>query len=262
MDVLARWVECVQKPDTEVRLDEAAFLIAACASPDLDLADQMGRLDEMAGRVVHGDVTDLCRVVFDDLGFKGDDESYDDPANSYLDRVLDRRRGIPITLAVLLMEVGRRCGVPLEGVGMPGHFLVRDPSRPADLIDAFNRGRRLDRDACERLLRSVTGVTGRLTSEMVAPIGPHAILARMLANLDGSFFRRNDRVSLGWVSELRALLPGAPIGDRAQLASRLAVLGRFDAAATVLEDASTEVSADRVRDRILAEAVSMRARLN
>ncbi len=262
MDVLDRWSELVQRPESQVRLDEAALLISACAKPDLDVAAVLARLDSIAAEVAKPDVAELSQVLFGRFGLSGDEESYDDPANSYLDQVLDRRRGIPISLAVLMIEVGRRCGVQLEGVGMPGHFLVRDPSSPGELIDAFNRGRRLDRGECERLLQSVTGSTGGLTPEMLATTGPHAILARMLANLDGSFMRRNDRMSLTWLCELRTRLPVASVGDRAQLASRLAVLGRFDTAASVLEEASEASQAERVRDRMLAEATSLRARLN
>lgn len=262
MDVLDRWSELVQRPEPEVRLDAAALLISECANPDLDVAGQLARLDSIAAGVGRPDVADLCQVLFDELDLTGDEESYDDPANSYLDQVLDRRRGIPITLAVLMIEVGRRCGVELEGVGMPGHFLVRDPSRPEELIDAFRGGRRLDRAGCERLFHSSTGGSGPLTPEMLGAAGPHAILARMLANLDASFMRRNDRKSLTWLCELRTRLPAASVGDRAQLASRLAVLGRFDTAASVLEEASEASQAERVRDRMLAEATSLRARLN
>lgn len=262
MDVLDRWSQLVQRPEGQVRLDEAALLISACANPDLDVDAQMERLDSIAAEVSNPQVADLCQVLFESLGLSGDQESYDDPANSYLDQVLDRRRGIPISLAVVMIEVGRRCGVKLEGVGMPGHFLVRDPSSPSELIDAFNGGRRLDRDECERLLQSVTGATGGLTPEMLATTGPRAILARMLANLDASFMRRNDRVSLSWLCELRTRLPGASVGDRTQLASRLAVLGRFDVAASVLEEACGDSPSGRVRDRMLAEATSLRARLN
>lgn len=262
MEVLDRWSELVQRPEREVRLDEAALLISACANPSLDVAAQLDRLDSIASQVREPDVADLCRVLFGHLGLRGDEESYDDPANSYLDQVLDRRRGIPISLAVVMIEVGRRCGVQLEGVGMPGHFLVRDPSTPGDLMDAFNGGRRLSPTDCELLLQSVTGSTGGLTPEMLATTGAHSILARMLANLDGSFMRRNDRVSLNWLCELRARLPVASVGDRAQLASRLAILGRFDHAASVLEEASANSQAERVRNRMLAEATSLRARLN
>jgi regulator of sirC expression with transglutaminase-like and TPR domain len=256
---MARWTELVSRPEGEVPLDEAALLISATANPGLDVPAQLSRLDDLAERVDSPDVPALCRLMFDDLGLQGDRETYDDPLNSYLDQVLDRGRGIPISLSVLLIEVGRRCGIVLEPVGMPGHFMVRDPARPDELLDAFQQGRRLDRLGCERLLQSATGKAVELTEDMLRPTGAHAVLARMLANLDRSFERRDDRKSLTWVSELRAQLPEAPLGDRMQLAARMAVLGQFDAAAGVLEDA-----ADRADEpaRMLDQAEALRARLN
>lgn len=262
MDVFARWDELMELPEATLPLDEAALLISAGANPALDVAAQLGRLDEIAGRARVADTDALCRLLFSDMGLRGDRENYDDPVNSYLDRVLDRGLGIPISLSVLLMEVGRRCGVRLEAVGMPGHFLVRDLGQPGTFIDAFNGGRRLDMEGCRQLLQSVTGAAGTLSPEMLAGIGPRATLARMLANLDRSFDRRGDRGSLIWVSDLRRRIPDAPLADRAQLAGRLASLGRFDSGAAVLEEAATQTTAERVRDRLLADARTMRARLN
>jgi regulator of sirC expression with transglutaminase-like and TPR domain len=249
-------------PEDQLPLDEAALLISARANQALDVGAQLRRLDELARQVQREDLSALCRMLFGQLGLRGERERYDDPANSYLDQVLDRRRGIPISLSVLLIEVGRRCGVRLEAVGMPGHFLVRDPSAPDLLIDAFDRGRRLDHDDCERLLRSVAGGGARLTPEMLATTGPWATLGRMLANLDRSFERRGDRKSLAWVSEFRIHIPQASLGDRTHLASRLAALGRLDAAAAVLEEAAGAASGRELRQRLLAEALSFRARLN
>jgi regulator of sirC expression with transglutaminase-like and TPR domain len=251
----------MQLPEDRVPLDEAALLISACANPGLDVAAQLRRLDGLAGQVEGDGVRPVCRVLFEDLGLQGDRETYDDPRNSYLDQVLDRGRGIPISLSVILMEVARRRGIRLEAVSMPGHFLVRDPDTPDMLIDAFDGGRNLDHAGCERLLQTVTGGAARLVPSMLAASGPWAVLARMLANLDGSYERREDVVALRWVSELRLRLPDAPAGDRTQLASRLAVLGRWDAAAGVLEEVGTLLEGP-ARERVLAEALALRARLN
>ena len=160
------------------------------------------------------------------------------------------------------MEIGRRCGLRLEGVGMPGHFLVRDPAAPAVLIDPFNQGRRLDHSDCERLLHTITGTRTRLTPAMLASTGPCAILARMLANLDHSFERRGDTRALAWVATLRLGLPDLPAGDRLQLANRLGSLGRFAAAADVLEELASDPSAGDVATRLRSDAASLRARLN
>lgn len=262
MDATTRWAALMQRPEGDLRLDEAALTISAHATPGLDVDAQLHRLDEIAARVGGGGTDGLCTVLFGDIGLQGDRADYDDPRNSYLDQVLDRGKGIPITLSVLLIEIGRRCGLSLEGVGMPGHFLVRDVAAPMLLIDAFDGGARLDHPACERLLRQVTGPRTELTPSMLAATGPWAILARMLANLDRSFERRADRGGLQWVSALRLGLPGLPVGDRMQLASRLGALGRFDAAADLFDAVADGQDAADVVTRLRSEATSMRARLN
>ena len=262
VDLAARWKELMEGPEDYLPLDEAALVIAAHANPGLDVAAQLRRLDDVADLVVPADTPALCGVLFGQLGLDGDRDNYDDPVNSYLDRVLDRRRGIPISLSVLLIEVGRRRGLSLEGVGLPGHFLVRDPASPQLLIDAFGGGQLLDHAGCERLLRAVTGSRVELTSAMLATTGPRAILARMLANLDRSFERRADHQSLLWVSRLRLGIPDLPLEERAHLAGRLASIGRFDEAAAVLDDlADTQPAAD-LTTRLRDEAASLRARLN
>jgi regulator of sirC expression with transglutaminase-like and TPR domain len=262
VEVAARWADVVQRPEWEVPLDEAALLISAAARPALDVDAQLGRLDDLAARVAPRDPVSLNHVLFTEIGLRGDRDGYYQPVNSYLDRVLDRCLGIPITLAVLLIEVGRRADVSLEAVGMPGHFLVRDPARPEVLLDPFDEGRSLDMAGCERLLRQTTGTTTRLTPDMLAPTGPHAVLARMLSNLDRAFEMRQDRRSLSWVCDLRLALPALALGDRTQLAGRLASLGRLDAAASVLEQVAGAVTSDRVRARLTEQAATFRARLN
>lgn len=252
----------VQRPEAEVPLDEAALLISAAAQPDLDVTGQLERLDGIAQRVTTGDLASLNRVLFEEVGLRGDRDGYYDPFNSYLDRVLDRGLGIPITLAVLQIEVGRRSGVVLEGVGMPGHFLVRDPARPTTLMDPFRSGRSMAVADCQRLLRETTGSPSRLTPEMLSTTGTHAVLARMLANLDRVFEMKQDRRALSWVCTLRLALPATAMGDRTQLAARLAGLGRLDTAASVLEQVAGEVGSERVRTRLLEQAEAFRARLN
>jgi regulator of sirC expression with transglutaminase-like and TPR domain len=256
MDRLSRWRELMARPDAEIPLDEAALIIAAQADHDLDLRSQLTRLDDLAAQVVEADAGGVCRLVFETLGIRGDIETYDDPRNSYLNHVLDRRLGIPISLSVLLMEIGRRRGVPLEGVGMPGHFLVRDPRHPDLLIDAFSGGRRLDRAACARLLHVTAGTPMELRPEMLAAVGPRAILARMLANLDYSFTRRGDQDAQRRVTRLRAAIPGLPRSERAALAERLTGLGCLNEAAAILE----ELAADPRTPPQTARELRVRAR--
>ena len=224
-------------PEEAIPLDEAALLVAAGADPGLDVSAQLARLDELASQQRGvADTEQVCHLVFKTLGLRGDTQTYDDPRNSYLHEVLDRRLGIPISLSVLLMEIGRRCGVALEGVGMPGHFLVRDPDRPDLLIDAFSGGRRMDHVECARLIHAVTGQAIELSGDTLATVGNRAILARMLANLDHSFRRRSDRNGVRWVTGLRAAIPGLSMADRMALADGLAGLGCYEEAAAHLEE--------------------------
>jgi regulator of sirC expression with transglutaminase-like and TPR domain len=225
-------------PEEEIPLDQAALLIAAEADPSVDAAAQLSRLDEVAAQIGVADTEGVCRLLFETLGLRGDDQNYDDPRNSYLNQVLTRRLGIPISLAVLLIEIGRRCGVRLEGVGMPGHFLVRDPAQPTLLIDAFAGGRRLDHAACARLLRVSARPGLELGADMLAPVGSRAIVSRMLANLDHSFRRREDRDGLRWVNRLRAAIPGLPLAERIAVGDDLAMLGCYDEASTLLMEAA------------------------
>jgi regulator of sirC expression with transglutaminase-like and TPR domain len=244
----------MSRPEPEIPLDEAALLIAAHATPDLDVAAQLARLDVVAARLGPADTEQVCHMVFEELGVRGDTVTYDDPRNSYLDQVLDRRLGIPISLSVLLIEIGRRCGVTLVGVGMPGHFLVRDPDRPDLLIDAFAGGTRLDRADCTRLFQSMASTEIDLPDSLLAAVGPRAILIRMLANLDQSFRRRSDTNGIRWAARLRASIPGQSLPDQISLADGLAGLGLYGDAAALLEASArspglSEESAQALRNR-------------
>lgn len=250
------------RPEEEIPLAEAALVISAHYDPTLDIESQLGRLDSIASRAIAGDTVSVCHVLFEQLGLRGDRDRYDDPLNSCIERVLDRRLGIPISLSVLLIEIARRAGVTLQGIGMPGHFLVRDPATPDVLIDAFDGGRHLDRSACQDLLARVAGPRTPLSAQMLAPVGPRSILTRMLANLDGSFDRRSDRVGLRWVTDMRLAIPELGFGDRFQLATRLAGFGRFDEAAAMLEELSQHPRAGDLASRMRSDALTMRARLN
>ncbi|HWE57333.1 MAG TPA: transglutaminase-like domain-containing protein [Acidimicrobiales bacterium] len=254
-------------PEDRIPLDRAALLISAAARPDLDVDAQLRRLDGLAERVSGDSVSAVSELLFVTEELEGDTSSYDDPLNSYLDQVLERRRGIPITLSVVLMEVARRRGVQLEAVGMPGHFLVRDPSDPDHLIDCFSGGRRLTRGECEGLLKAMAGPDAALTDAMLSTTGPLAILTRMLANLDGSFARREDRKSMAWVCDLRLALPAgvdvmAQLQERVQLVERLVWLGAYDRAGALLEHLAGRTDDERLADSLLGRAQELQARLN
>ena len=222
MDPTARFTELVAGPEASLPLDEAGLLIAAHAHQGLDVDAQLARFDDLADQVGEPTLDGLRRLLFRDLGFAGNQADYYDPANSYLDVVLDRRLGLPITLAVVLMEVGRRVAVPLAGVSMPGHFLVRDKVDPEVFVDAFAGGRVLDRRACQLRFHGVHGADAQFDPAFLEPVGRLAIVDRMLANLEGLAGRRGDPFMLAWVLRLRA---GMPQADPA-LAARLTQVER------------------------------------
>lgn len=257
-DITDRFAELVRGPEARCRLDVGALLIAAHARRDLDIDGQLARIDALAAACPDGGLDVLVDHLAGELGFRGDRDDYSDPRNSLLDQVLDRRLGIPITLSVLLIEVGRRRGVPLVGVGMPGHFLVRAADDHDAFADPFHQ-RPLDRDGCVELFRSVHGPKPTFAERFLDPVGPRAVLARMLTNLQRSFVGRGDRAGALWAQCLRVLVPGTTVADRRQLAAMLAANGRFDAAALEL-DALADEGAGGARDRHAARA--LRARLN
>jgi regulator of sirC expression with transglutaminase-like and TPR domain len=263
VEVSERFARLVQGPEDGLALDEACLLVAAHFRPGVDVEAEVTRIDDLAADVEQptfdGVVDHLCRRH----GFRGDTATYADPDNSFLDRVLDRRRGIPISLSVLAMEIGRRLDVAVTGVGMPGHFLIGDGTRPDVFADLFSGGVALDRAGCINLFHHIQGPDAAFVDAFLAPNRPRAIVARVLANLRAGAAARGDRRSLLAAAELRALLPGgaAEVADGRDLAGALAALGRFAAAAAVLE-ASAEKVTGADADRLTSQARRLRARLN
>jgi len=260
MTVTDAFIALVQGPEKALPLDHAALLMAAHASPGMDVGAQLDRLDELAARCPEPTLDGLRQLLFDDMCFSGDTDNYSDPRNTFLDQVLDRRVGIPISLSVLMIEIGRRVGVPLEGVGMPGHFLVRHRVPPRVLIDPFHGGRTLDADQCADLFASLFGATAALPASVLDGASSRSILARMLSNLKGSYVERRDPAGLTWVARLRAAIPGVDPGEIADLAQLLVNYGRFGEAAEALEELAA-ATGDRGKN-IWIQAQALRARLN
>jgi regulator of sirC expression with transglutaminase-like and TPR domain len=255
------FAELVARPEPEIPLDRASLLIAAHARPELDIDATLVRLDELADTCFAPTLDAVVRHLFVDLGFRGNTADYHDPRNSYLDEVIERRIGIPITLSVLTMEVGRRLGVPLAGVGMPGHFLLRDRVDPSVFVDPFAAGALIDREACRRIFQALHGPGDGFDDAFLEPVGSLTVLARILANLKAIFVARSDRKSLGWVLELRCLIPGMPVGEYRELAEVLASVARYKEAALVLEEVASGLGTDDAA-RFEARAADYRARLN
>ena len=250
-DPTAAFASLVERAGDELPLDEAALLIAAHARPGLDVPAEQARLDDLAAGLTDRSVTGVGAHLVG-LGFAGDRETYHDPDNSLLPAVLDRRRGIPLTLAVVAMEVGRRVGVPIVGVGMPGHFLVRSAADDRTFVDLFHGGRELDVEGCRAVFERLS--TGLAWSDAhLRPTPPVAIVARLLANLANAYRRNGDRTALCWAFGLRTLLPGVTDLERREMAVVLGSAGRYTEAAAVLEATGQErdaVSAQRLRARL------------
>ena len=197
MDPTDAFAHLMRRDDDEIELDRAALLFAAVEYPDLDVEAGIRELDHLADllqprlagldgpeQVVHV----VAGFLHGELGFAGNPDAYYDPRNSYLNEVLDRRLGIPITLSALYIEVGRRLGLPFEGVGMPGHFLVRyrHPATPL-LVDPFVGGTIVGEAECQARLQGLYGPGVELRPAMLAGVGTRSIVFRMLNNLKGIY---------------------------------------------------------------------------
>jgi regulator of sirC expression with transglutaminase-like and TPR domain len=201
----------------EVVLDEAALLIAAALRPGLDEIEWLTALDRLAGDCPTPTADGVARYLFDTLGFAGNESSYYDWRNSCLDRVIATRVGIPITLSVLMIEVARRVGVPLVGVGMPAHFLVGVPDGSGAYFDPFHGPARLDHLAAVDLFHRVTGGGATWNDDFLAPTPHRDIVIRMLNNLRAVFARRSDVVRLGVVMSLRSQVPELAATEQAEI---------------------------------------------
>jgi regulator of sirC expression with transglutaminase-like and TPR domain len=200
-------------------LAQAALMIAEGEYPNLDIPAYIAALDRFAGRArralaaapAEEPLAVVLRVVYGDLGFRGNSDDYYDPRNSFLNEVLDRRTGIPITLGVVLIEVCRRVGVDARGVSYPGHFLVRSTTAGgAVFIDPFE-GVQLDEGDLQALYQRATGEDGPLDPRRLEPATRKQILLRMLNNLRCVYETRSDQRRLQDVLMRMAVL--APSDD-------------------------------------------------
>lgn len=233
-DPAARLAALAGLPDGEIDLIEGALLVAAAMQPGLDagaetarlarLGDEArARLDGACGPCIDGErLRRLTAFLYREHGFAGDSETRCHPDNSLLNRVLDRRRGLPLTLALVLIEVGRRAGVPLVGVAFPGHFLVRHAHHPEIVLDPFDGGRPLTRCECAELLARIAGRDVEFHPRLLQPAPRRDILLRLLNNLHAAHLRRGDVASALTDLDLALLLlPGEPARLRARGMLRL-----------------------------------------
>ena len=205
-----RFARYVARPEAQINLAEAALLLAAQFYPALDIARYLAWLDTQAERAKERlspnsnpqlVVSELNHLLFDELGFRGNAEEYYDARNSFLNEVIDRRTGIPITLSLVFMEVAERSGLSVEGVGLPGHFIVRLRGRDWNvLLDPFNRGTELSRHDCEQLMWQVFGRATPLQPHYLDAIRKRAFLLRMANNLQAVFIHNE-----AWGEALRVI---------------------------------------------------------
>lgn len=222
----------VSRPDREIDLARAALVMGAFEYPDLAVGLYLKRLDDLAAAARPALSTAdlpalaLANYLFKRLGFAGNRDDYLDPRNSFLNQVLDRRLGIPITLSLLYIEVARRIGIDAEGVGLPGHFIVRTRLEPEHTpasddetddpdaviyLDPFHGGALMDEADCAERVRAITGGKLSFNQAFLSPVGARYILNRMLNNLKNAYAGRQDlERALRVVERLLVLNPNDP----------------------------------------------------
>jgi regulator of sirC expression with transglutaminase-like and TPR domain len=255
----------VERSEESIDLGRAALTIALADYPDLDIASYLRRIDELAVAVsqragadtdVYRSIAALNYVLFKEQGFRGNRDDYYDPKNSFLNDVIERKRGLPITLSILYMEVGQRIGLAIDGVGFPGHFLVKTKSADDEIvIDPFNAGDVKSLEELQALLDQIYGGKVRLHRDLVAALPKKQILKRMLANLKAIYGRRDELVKmLAVLDRLIILDPAAAedVRDRGAVYLRLECYGQAkDDFETYLRLAPDAKDAAAIREQLV-----------
>ena len=246
-------------------LAEAAFWVAAEEYPSLDVNHGLERIRLIAAegaRLVYDLSNPFARLdgiatyLFQEMGFRGNEDEYNDPRNSFLNEVLDRRLGIPLTLAVLLMEVARAAGFEARGVGLPGHFISRLTFEGRTiLVDAYHGGRVVTEEDCLDLVKRTTGRPSLYRRDLLQGVDERGTLARMLLNLKHLYLKREDYGrALSMVERLLLIAPNdsSEIRDRGFLNAHLgrpgAAVADLECYLTIAPDAP---DVDSVRGRVL-----------
>ncbi len=237
--VRPRFEELAGGGDDGIDAALGAALIARDVYQDLDIDSLLRQFDQLSAPIAklgiesmsaEAQALELAHYVYERQGFAGNESDYYDPKNSLLPDVLERRVGIPITLALVYCEIAKRIGVPARGVSFPGHFLVRidrrgrEEGRPPVIVDPFFNGRMLDEKSLDALLKRVVGPKVALRPEHLEPASPRLILVRMLTNLKTVYLARGeDSRALLALDRLVCVAPDAPfvLRERGLLAARL-----------------------------------------
>ena len=259
----ARFAELAALPDERIDLAEAALWIAAEEYPGLDVPRELTRLAELAARArarlerfegAPARVAELSRFLYGDEGFAGNRTDYYDPRNSFLNEVLERKLGIPITLAIVYTSVAARIGLAARGVGFPSHFLVRIDEPAEILLDPFN-GAIVSRDECAEWLRAAAGEERlELDPQLLEPTPAKQILARVLRNLKQIWLAREEwQRALDCAERILLLAPDTPVElrDRGLLYARLECFAAAEAdLRRFLVLAPDDPTADAVRAQV------------
>lgn len=200
MDLDTALPQLADDPATPLDLAELAFVLARDEYPSLDVEGELAELAGLAREVkprlrggLRARVEALSRYLFHDMGFEGNTKDYYDPRNSYLNDVLARRTGLPITLSVVAIAIGTRAGLDVVGVGLPGHFIAKAMARGEEvLFDPFHGGRILSAADCEALVEEVAGTAFTATPDALAGVAVGHLVQRMFTNLKGSYLRLRD----------------------------------------------------------------------
>ena len=273
-----RFARVVSGADESINLAEAALLIAAEEYRELDVAGYLAQLDGMAAalkRRLRADISQadtliaLNRYLFEELGFAGDAANYYDARNSFLNEVLERKRGIPITLAIVYIEIGRRIGLPVQGVSFPAHFLVKCRLRDGTVVlDPYSKGVSLSLDELRKrvkALRNGAEPTRSMIANMLATASNREILARLLRNLKSIYSHHREWMkALAATDRIISVMPGLAeeYRDRGMIYLNLecfrAALFDFQAYLQMLPVAR---DAETVRKKV-AELQALASRLN
>lgn len=242
----SQFAEIVSRHETALELDRAALLIAAVEYPSLDVEEYLAELDAFADMARARDdvfadpltrVRRLSNLLFDELRFRGNAGNYYDARNSFLNDVIDRRLGLPITLSVLMIEIGRRIGLKLFGVGMPGHFMAKYADDEQEIfVDPFHGGRIVNEERCHDMISEMYQGQMKFHPSFLYAVGKKQILARMLQNLKGIYSRAKDHhKTLGVIEQVLLINPEAvsEIRDRGLI---WFALGKYSQARMDLEE--------------------------
>jgi len=266
-----RLVRLVRRSDAD--LAEAALMCGVEAKPDLDVDATLLRIDALADRLrtrgvpsghPEADARQLSAFLAGELRFTGDVASYHDPDNALLHRVLDTRRGLPITLAIVYVAIARRLGLAAYAVNLPGHVVAAIAGEPHPIVlDPFHDGMVLDERAVASRVATVTGGKVEFHRSMLRPAPAVDVVRRLLNNLTRDLSSATHPGQALWTVELKLLLPNRAAEDHRVLGELLAAAGRFDAAADAF-GRYLELADDAAPDRepVRRAAIEARARLN